>query len=514
MTPLSSLRDAPPGVADATTSLPTSYAETRETHSAVVFLVGERAYKLKKPVDLGFLDFSTRTRRLAVLQDELALNRRLAPDVYLGISDVLDVDGRPLDHLLVMRRMPEQRRLAHLVRTGADVAGHLAALAHLMATFHAHCPRDPDVDAAGTRDALRARWQSNFDGVQPFVGSRLDAGTVETVRSLVESYLEGRGCLFDDRIGREAIVDGHGDLLAEDIFCLADGPRVLDCIEFDDRLRHLDRLDDVACLAMDLERLGSPESAEGFLHAYVALTADTAPVSLVHHYIAYRAFMRAKVACLPHGRDTSSSSTPAELLDLAHRHLREGRVSLVLVGGAPGTGKSTLSTRLADALGCTVLSSDRIRKELAGLPAETHAPAAVGQGIYTAEWTDRTYREMLRRAEGLLAMGESVILDATWGDAGTRSLATDLARRTSSDLAELQCDLPAEVAAERIAVRESASDADPVVASALRAGFEDWPEAARIDTRPPVDLVVAQVRHRLQPWRTTALTTRPRLPAD
>lgn len=510
MTSLASLPEAPVGVGDAATS----YAETRETHSAVVFLVGDRAYKLKKPVDLGFLDFTTRTRRLEVLRQELALNRRLAPDVYLGISDVLDVDGGPLDHLLVMRRMPEQRRLAHLVRTGADVGGHLAALAHLVATFHAHSPRSPEVDVSGTREALRARWESNLAGVQPFVGTRLDASVVDSVRLLVERYLAGRGCLFDDRIRRSAIVDGHGDLLAEDIFCLSDGPRVLDCIEFDDRLRHLDRIDDIACLAMDLERLGSPESAEGLVATYLTLTADTAPSSLLHHYIAYRAFMRAKVACLPHGRDTASSSSPAQLVDLAHRHLREGRVSLVLVGGPPGTGKSTLASGLADALGWTVLSSDRVRKELAGLPADTHAPAAVRQGIYTPQWTEHTYRELLHRAESLLSMGETVVLDATWGDTGTRALAAELAHRTSSDLTQLRCDLPQEMAAQRIAGRDSASDADPVVAAALRAEFEEWPEAARIDTRPAVDLVVAQVRHRLQPWRTSALTTRPRLPAD
>lgn len=516
--PLAALGEAvagPHDTATSTTSASASYAETRETHSAVVFLVGDRAYKLKKPVDLGFLDFTTRARRLDVLQDELALNRRLAPDVYLGISDVLDVDGTALDHLLVMRRMPEERRLTRLVRTGTSVGGHLTAIAHLLATFHAHCRRGPEVDAAGTRDAVRARWQSNLDGIRPFVGSRVDAAEVDAVQTLVDRYLDGRARLFDDRIRGSAVVDGHGDLLAEDIFCLDDGPRVLDCIEFDDRLRHLDRVDDVACLAMDLERLGSPDSAETFLATYRALSADTAPSSLVHHYIAYRAFMRAKVACLPHGRDTSSTSSPGELVDLAQRHLKEGRVSLVLVGGPPGTGKSTLATRLAEALGGTVLSSDRIRKELAGLSPGTHAPAPLGHGIYTAQWTDRTYREMLRRAESMLVMGETVVLDATWGGSGARSLAEDLARRTSSELTPLRCDLPPEVAAERIAGRDSVSDADPAVAAALRAEFEEWPEAARIDTRPPVDLVVAQVRHRLQPWRTSsALPSRPRLPVD
>ncbi|KRF34489.1 hypothetical protein ASG94_16700 [Nocardioides sp. Soil805] len=501
----------------AATDLVSSYAEARETHSAVVFLVGERAYKLKKSVDLGFLDFSSRSKRLAVLHRELALNRRLAPDVYLGISEVLDVDGRPLDHLLVMRRMPEQRRLTHLVVSGAEVGGHLTALAHLMATFHSHAGRGPDVDESGTRDALWGRWQGNLDRAQPFVGTRLEAAEVDAVRRLAQRYLDGRAPLFEDRIRRSAIVDGHGDLLAEDIFCLSDGPRVLDCLEFDDRLRHLDRIDDMACLAMDLERLGAPGAAEGLLAAYAALSSDTAPASLVHHYIGYRAFMRAMVACLPHGRDTRSSTLPGRLLDLAQRHLEDGRVSLILVGGAPGTGKTTLAGRLAEDLGCAVLSTDLVRKELAGLPPRTHASAAAGCGIYTPAWTDRTYREVLHRAEGLLTMGRTVVLDGTWGDADLRALAASLAERTSSDLVQLRCDVPAEVATHRIVVRDSVSDADPVIAAGLREAFDDWPGSARVDTRPPVDLVAAQVQHRIQPWRTTRATgqtMRPRLPAD
>jgi aminoglycoside phosphotransferase family enzyme/predicted kinase len=499
---------------DVGTSTP--YAEVRETHSAVVFLVGDRAYKLKKPVDLGFLDFSTRTARREVLHRELELNRRLAPDVYLGVSDVLDVDGGPGDHLLVMRRMPVLRRLAHLVRTGADVDGVVDDLAHTMAAFHGRCARGPHIDASGTRDALWARWQANTARARPFVGTRLDATLFEAVQRLVDRYLSGREALFDDRIRRGAVVDGHGDLLAEDIFCLDDGPRILDCIEFDDSLRHLDQLDDMACLAMDLERLGSPEAAARLIGAYASLSGDPAPATLVHHYVAYRAFMRAMVACLPHGPEHRTAA-PTRLLGLAHRHLEASRVSLVLVGGPPGTGKSTVSAGLADELGWTVLSSDRIRKELAGIPAEEHVPAPMGQGIYTPEWTERTYAEMLHRAEALLALGECVVLDATWGEERRRTAAAAVASRTSSELAQVRCDLPPEVATARVAERQGgrdASDADAGIAHGLGQCFEPWPQAWRADTLPPAESVVARLRHRLQPWQTTPHLALPRLPAD
>ena len=317
------------------TSQTAPYAELKETHSALVFLLGDRAYKLKKAVDLGFLDFSTREKRLEALRCELRLNRRLAPDVYLGISDVTDIDSRLMDHLLVMRRMPDQRRLAHLVRTGADIDRELRAIAHLVATFHSTAASSPRISAEGGRDALRARWESNAIESEPYVGSQLDAATFLDVRLLANRYLDGREALFEDRVRCGAIVDGHGDLLAEDIFCLPDGPRVLDCLEFDDRLRYLDRLDDVACLAMDLERLGSAAAAEAFVATYVDDIAEVSPDSLVHHYIAYRAFMRAKVACLSHVGGHAGDD-PQALLDLAHAHLDRARAGLTLSSAAPG----------------------------------------------------------------------------------------------------------------------------------------------------------------------------------
>ena len=223
-----------------------------ETHSAVVFFVGDRAYKLKKPVDLGFLDFSDRSVREAVCHREVELNRRLSPDVYLGVADVHGPDGELCDHLVVMRRMPADRRLSTLVTAGVPVDDDLWQLAHLLATFHAKAERSAAADAAAAIDALAGRWADNTKVLRAHADAvGLDRGAVERAQALVDRYLAGRRELFDTRITEGRAVDGHGDLMADDIFCLDDGPRVLDCIEFDDRYRLGDTLADVAFLAMD-----------------------------------------------------------------------------------------------------------------------------------------------------------------------------------------------------------------------------------------------------------------------
>ena len=458
-----------------------------ETHSAVVFFVGDRAYKLKKPVDLGFLDFRSRQERQAVCHREVELNRRLAPDVYLGVADVLDPSGELCDHLVVMRRMPADRRLSALVTAGADVDDELWRLAHLLASFHAGAERGPAADEAARAGALAARWADNTASLLAHARSVVATGAVELVQRLAERYLAGRGPLFDRRITDGRACDGHGDLLADDVFCLDDGPRVLDCIEFDDRLRYGDVLADVAFLAMDLERLGRPDLARRFLAAYREHAGDAWPASLAHHHVAYRAQVRAKVAAIRAGQgDRPSAAEAGRLLALAHRHLEAGRVRLVLVGGLPGTGKSTLADGLGRSLGSVVLRSDEVRKERAGLPPDRPSPAAFGEGIYAPDATADTYGELLRRAGVALELGETVVLDASWTDAGWRAKARSVAEQHHADLVELRCVAPAAVAARRMRERAAGgrdpSDATPEVAAALAAVEAPWPSAAVIDT--------------------------------
>ena len=465
---------------EATNGVGEPFASLSETASAVVFFAGDRAYKLKKPVSLGFLDFSTPAARAAACQRETELNRRFAPDVYLGVAQIRDPGGQACDHLVVMRRMPGSRRLSALVQAGEPADGAVRQVARILAAQHAAAARGPAISEQGSRDALWQRWNDNLGQIRALPG-QLDAG--EAGR-LAGRFLAGRAPLFDARISAGHVLDGHGDLLAGDIFCLDDGPRILDCLEFDDRLRWLDGLDDASFLVMDLEFLGDPGLAERFGRWYIEYSGDSAPVSLRHHYVAYRALVRAKVEGLRASQGyTAAPGAAQRLASVAIGHLRAGAVAMILIGGLPGTGKSTLAATMAGELGLTVLNSDRIRKELAGLPPEQPAPAAYGTGIYTSSWSERTYTELLRRAAELLAMGESVIADASWTAAEHRLAAAEMAERASADLVQLHCTAPAGLAARRMSARTGgASDADGGIAAQMAAAQAPWLDAVTIDT--------------------------------
>ena len=461
-------------------------AEVVETHASTVVFLGDRAYKIKKPVALGFLDFSTREARERACHAEVELNRRLAPDVYLGVADVNGPDGRPCEHVVVMRRMPAPRRLSTLVRNERHVDDEVRQVARIVAAFHARAPRSGSIAAAGSPERVLGNWEQSFRQMDAFVGPVLDPSTSERIETHVRRYLQGRRALFQTRMASGEIVDGHGDLLADDIFCLDDGPRILDCLDFSDELRHGDVLADVGFLAMDLERLGRPDLSERFLAWYREFSAEWFPDSLAHHYIAYRAHVRAKVACL---RDADGAGGAAEearsLLGLTLSHLRQARVALLLIGGLPGTGKSTLAAAVSERLTIPVLRSDEVRKELAGIPPLTAAPAAYGEGIYGADATTATYRLLLQRARESLAQGQSVILDASFTDHRWRDDAWLVAEETSSDLVAVQAAAPPDVAGARLRARRAGSDpsdATPEIAARMATAADPWPEATTVVT--------------------------------
>ncbi|MBW3591228.1 MAG: AAA family ATPase, partial [Actinobacteria bacterium] len=295
---------------------------------------------------------------------------------------------------------------------------------------------------------------------------------------------------FRKWVAEGRIRDVHGDLLADDIYCYSDGPRILDCIEFNDELRYIDVVDDAAFLAMDLERLAGTGAAERFLADYSEATSgDAYPSSLMDHYIAYRALVRAKVASIRHCQGEEAAGDQArQLMGLCEVHLNAAQVPLVVVGGLPGTGKSTLAAGLAAEFGWPVTRSDVVRKELIG---SSSGESGFKEGIYTEEATDRVYEEMMSRARELLQMGEPAILDASFSSASYRTAAAELANECCSPLIQLRCVTSPEVAAGRIQNRRAegkdASEATEEVAKAMAATADEWPEAAEVDTTGSVE---------------------------
>ena len=470
-------------------------ARVIETHISLLVFAGNRVYKLRKPVHFDFLDFTDRAVREADCWREVELNRRLAPDVYLGVADIV-MDGEAIDHMVVMRALPDERRLATLVRAGVDLDASLARVAVCLAEFHAGAQRSPAISAAGTEQALQAQWDSNFEETRRFVGPMLDPLVDREIRRSVSRWLPAHRALLEERIGAGRVCDGHGDLQAEDIFCLHDGVRILDCIEFSDELRYGDVCADVAFLAMDLERLGRPDAAERFVLEYESQAGEHLPRPLLHHCIAQRAYVRAKVACLQFEQGSEGSDRDARGLHaLALRHVRCSRQVLALVGGLPGTGKSTLAAGLAAETGWALLRSDEIRREMQ--PSVGPAASPPDQGRYARAAVDAVYEELVRRARRRLEAGEAVILDASWIDAAQRAAAVRAAADTASEFIELCCTCEESVARARIEGRssrsEDASEATPQVRDVMAERMDAWPSASTIDTsaRTPAECLAS-----------------------
>jgi aminoglycoside phosphotransferase family enzyme/adenylate kinase family enzyme len=479
------------------------YIDVHETHTGMVVLVGERALKAKKPVLTDFLDFRTAEQRERACRRELELNSRLSPDSYLGLAYLSDPAGGPAEPIVVMRRYRDEDRLASIVTTGAgeSVRGLLDAIAAALARFHQGAERGPAISAEGEAGAIDRRWRDNLAELDRSAGT-LPPESLSRVRHLAAEFIAGRGPLFGRRVAEGLIVDGHGDLLADDIFCVqGSNPALLDCLEFDDKLRYVDCVDDAAFLAMDLEFLGRKDLGEHFLERYATHSARAVPPALAHFYIAYRAGVRAKVDCvrLSQGKPQAAGDA-ARHLAIAVEHLEAGRVRLALVGGNPGTGKSTVARALAEQTGAQVISTDDVRRELRDSGAISGDAGVLNEGLYDPGNVATVYEAALERARPQLGDGQSVILDGTWRDPQMRARAHRLASETHSATVELRCVTGTDTAAGRITTRAPGnSEVTAEIAAAMAAQQADWDTAHRIDTS---GLPADSARQALRVWRS------------
>ena len=445
-----------------------------ETHISVLLFFGDKVYKIHKPVHFDFVDFRDRTARAADCRREVELNRRLAPDVYLGVADLV-MDGEPVDHMVVMRALPQGRQLASLLQSGEDIETWLDRVAAVLSSFHRTAVRSAEISECASPSALALKCKDNFDEVTRLVDPQLDRDIEVEIRCLVARWLSSHRALLETRLAQGRVCDGHGDLQASDIYCLDDGIRILDCLEFSDRLRWDDVCADVAFLAMDLERLGRPDAASLFVRAYERHSGHRLPPPLLHFHIGLRAYVRAKVACLRSEQNGVGRNAACDLQALALKHLRSARSAVLLVGGLPGTGKSTLAAGLAAETGWPLIRSDEIRRQ------ETD-----GLDRYAPESRATVYEELLSSARERLAEGESVVLDASWISAEERALAARIAEDSESELLSICCVCDDSIGANRIKERfargDDFSEATVAVRDVMETGMDEWPSAIVIDT--------------------------------
>jgi aminoglycoside phosphotransferase family enzyme/gluconate kinase len=502
---------------------PATYPETtrrvefRETHISRVYLTDTHAYKLKKPLNLGFLDFSTLERRGFFCAEEVRLNRRFAPGTYLGVVELHEDQGRLrfggpgrlLEFAVQMRRLPEARMLDHLLDTAAsELPAEIERLARHLAPLLATAEVCRAAGKGSQVAVITANCAENLAQTVPAIGQGLSAEAHRVMTRLSRGQIDQLSPLFAAREARGYVRDGHGDLHARNI-CMTDPIQIYDCIEFCRRFRVADVAAELAFLLMDLDFRGRRDLAGRLLAAYLECADDPELTQLLGFYKSYRAWVRGKVDALLAGEAEVDAAMRAEAQLRSRRYFNLALgyhvpATLLLTAGLMGVGKTTLARALAAAVGGTLLRSDVVRKELAGIAPTTSRLEPFGAGLYAPAMHARTYAELGRRAQALLASGTTVIVDASFARTAERQafLAMADARGIPAWLLHLQCDRA--TALTRLDRRQveghDASDGRSDLAQAQAARFEPLPAGPRvieIDSSAAVDYNVQKIICRL-----------------
>jgi aminoglycoside phosphotransferase family enzyme/predicted kinase len=443
-----------------------------ETHISSVLLAGEAAYKLKKPVDFGFLDFTTLAARKRYCELELALNRRTAPQLYLEVVPItgsadaprLGGPGVVLDYAVKMRRFDTEAGFDRLLARGALDGALVDALADRVAAFHAAIDIAPANSAFGTAKAIVADALDNFAHIERLGAPAASREALARLRRWTEA--EGNA-LHDAFVRRKAqgfVRECHGDLHLGNVARIDGAPVPFDCIEFNADFRWIDVMSEIAFTVMDFVDRGATPFAWRFLNRVLETSGDYAGVAVLPFYLVYRAMVRAKVALIRARQmgPAEDQAAAAALRDVAH-HLADAAGfaaqrprALVLTGGVSGSGKTTLAQSLLEALGALRLRSDVERKRLHGLAAAARSTSGLDAGLYAPQATRATYARLATLAEALLPSGFPVIADATFLHAADRSAFMALGRKAGARCTLLWCDAPLEVLRERITARAAA----------------------------------------------------------
>ena len=476
---------------------PVTTVEHLQTHISHVLLAGDYAYKIKKPVNLGFLDFTSLERRKYYCEEELRLNRRLAPEIYL---DCLPIGGEPanpilgdgaaIEYAVRMRRFPQEALLDRALAAGRLEFRHLDALAQRLADFHRAIPAADPAAPFGEPDRVRQPMLDDFTCIRPLLTDPSDREVLAAVERWTLAASERLWPRLAERKAGGWIRECHGDLHLGNLVLTDAGQVVIfDCIEFNDDLRWIDVINDLAFLTMDLRFHNAGDLAQRLLNAYLEYSGDFAGAALLSYYQVYRAMVRAKINAIQASQDGVSATSRDIARTLCRAYLRLARTLarepapfLLITHGVSGSGKSRQTGQLLELFpGAIRIRSDVERKRLFGLGPLDDSGSAFGQGLYTPAASARTYERLYDLTDGLLAAGHPVLVDATFMKRAHRQPFRELARRYGVPFILLDCVADPDTLRERVAARRARGD------DAAEADVEVLERQLRYDEPPTAD---------------------------
>ena len=453
-----------------------------ETHISFVVLTGTFAYKIKKAVNLGFLDFTTLEKRRFFCEEELRLNSRFAPEIYLDVVPISGIPEAPrvggggnvIEYAVRMREFPQEALADRVLARGKLTSRHIDALAALVAEFHLRTQYSGENDGYGAPEAILASAAQNFAQIRALPIQAAHLQLVDAVEAWSRREHERLREVFVQRKREGRVRECHGDLHLGNIVFLDGEPRVFDCIEFNPDLRWIDVMNEVAFLVMDLEAAGRTDFARRFLNGYLEATGDYAGLRVLRYYCVYRAMVRAKVmlmragqqGCTPEDR-ASATALSGRYLSVAASCAQPSRNFVLITHGFSGSGKTTLSQPLLELSGAIRVRSDVERKRIRGLAAKDRPKSGIAGGLYSADATGSTYSRLLDLARVVVDAGYGVIVDATFLKRGQRDMFRALAAQAGVVFLIVDFAAPEEMLRchirSRIAQDDDASDADLAV---------------------------------------------------
>ena len=465
--------------------------ELIQTHVSAVFLTGDYAYKLKKEVNFGFLDYSTLEKRKHFLEEEMKMNKAIAPKLYLEVVPItrdnenftLNGAGKPVEYALKMRQFPQENLFVNLFEAGKLDIDKMEELGKIVAQFHKEAATNEYISSFGTVAKIREAFDENYQQTDGYIGKAQTEQQLIETKAYTDKFFTEKEELFNERINNNKIKECHGDLHLKNICLWQDKIQLFDRIEFNEPFRFVDVMYDVAFLMMDLEAKEKLDFANAFLNAYLEQTADYEGLPLLPLYLSRQAYVRAKVTSfllddpnVPETEKQKAQVTAANYYKQAWEYTQNREGKIILMSGLSGAGKSTVAKTLARKHGAVHLRSDAIRKQIAGIAVEEKG----GNELYTSEMSQKTYDRLSQLGTMLAGEGFTVILDAKYDRVAYRQQVIETANSNNIPLQIINCTAPVEVLRDRLDNRtDDISDATSDLLESQQANAEDFTESEK-----------------------------------